>query len=196
MRPSVKTPPFARNWEDLPLNEPPNSQHLDNIKAHLDLILMALEALAEISSDKILQAVHALNLEEVIADRVALWRLRQSNPLRKSSGGRKKMDVEEARSLVIIIGYLAQQHQELLRRAVGLLEQTLDHNQEPHQTSLLGDYLDNFSGIYQERLEEGEKVTATPLTQLAFKLLVDLLFYSSPNGHRRLWLALLDYSSH
>jgi hypothetical protein len=195
MAPSVKTPISARNWEDLPLNDPPDGQHLDNMKAHLDLSLMALEALAEISSDGILQAVHALNLEEVIADRVALWRLRQSNPLRKSSGGRKKMDVEEARSLVLIIGYLAQQHQELLRRAVGLLEQAIAQNQEPHQTALLGDYLDHFSGIYQDRLEEGEKVAAEPLSQLAFKLLVDLLFYSSPNGHRRLWLALLDYSS-
>ncbi|WP_245927271.1 DUF3038 domain-containing protein [Aphanothece hegewaldii] len=187
-------PTSARNWEDLPLNTPPDGQHLDNMKAHLDLILMALEALTEISSDGILQAVHALNLEEVIADRVALWRLRQSNPKRKSSGGRKKMDVEEARSLVIIIGYLAQEHRELLRRAVGLLEQMIAQNQEPHQASLLGDYLDNFSQIYQDRLEEGEKVTTQSLTQLAFKLLVDLLFYSSHNGHRRLWLALLDYS--
>lgn len=194
MPPDVKTSLSARNWDDLPLNEAPDSQHLDNMKAHLDLILMALEALTEISSDGILQAVHALNLEEVIADRVALWRLRQSNPLRKSTGGRKKMDVEEARSLVLIIGYLAQQHQELLRRAVGLLEQTIAQKQPPSQASLLGDYLDNFSQIYQERLEKGDKMTAEPLTQLAFKLLVDLLFYSSPNGHRRLWLALLDYS--
>ncbi|PSF38575.1 hypothetical protein C7H19_03435 [Aphanothece hegewaldii CCALA 016] len=194
MPPEVKMPTSARNWEDLPLNTPPDGQHLDNMKAHLDLILMALEALTEISSDGILQAVHALNLEEVIADRVALWRLRQSNPKRKSSGGRKKMDVEEARSLVIIIGYLAQEHRELLRRAVGLLEQMIAQNQEPHQASLLGDYLDNFSQIYQDRLEEGEKVTTQSLTQLAFKLLVDLLFYSSHNGHRRLWLALLDYS--
>jgi Protein of unknown function (DUF3038) len=104
------------------------------------------------------------------------------------------MDVEEARSLVLIIGYLAQQYQELLRRAVALLEQTILQNQQPHQASLLGDYLDNFSQIYQDRLEEGEKVTGEQITQLAFKLLVDLLFYSSTNGHRRLWLALLDYS--
>jgi hypothetical protein len=195
MLPDVKTPSETRNWDDLPLNAPPDRQHLDNMKAHLDLILMALEALTEISSDGILRAVHALNLEEVITDRVALWRLRQSNPLRKSTGGRKKMDVEEARSLVLIIGYLAQQHQELLRRAVGLLEQMIAQNQQPSQASLLGDYLDNFSQIYQDRLEFDLKMTAEPLTQLAFKLLVDLLFYSSPNGHRRLWLALLDYSS-
>ncbi len=43
-------------------------------------------------------------------------------------------------------------------------------------------------------MEEGEKVPSEQLSRLALKLLVDLLFYSSANGHRRLWLALLDYA--
>ncbi len=41
-------------------------------------------------------------------------------------------------------------------------------------------------------MEQGENVSPEMLTQLALKLLIDLLFYSGPNGHRRLWLALLD----
>jgi hypothetical protein len=41
-------------------------------------------------------------------------------------------------------------------------------------------------------MEQGENVSPEQLTQLALKLLIDLLFYSGPNGHRRLWLALLD----
>jgi hypothetical protein len=165
---------------------------LDNIKAQLDLVLLALEALANIGSEAILQAAAELNLESIVADRVALWRLRQSNPMRKSQGGRKKLDVEEARSLVLIICHLAKQHQELIRRAVALLEQLTEQNREPHQASLLGDYLDAFSNTYQERMDEGENVSTDSLTHLALKLLIDLLFYSSPNGHRRLWLALLD----
>jgi hypothetical protein len=112
--------------------------------------------------------------------------------MRKSQGGRKKLDVEEARSLVLIICHLAKQHQELIRRAVALLEQLSEQNREPHQASLLGDYLDAFSNTYQERMDEGENVSTDSLTHLALKLLIDLLFYSSPNGHRRLWLALLD----
>lgn len=192
MRSTAKTPPPTPPWEDLPLGQAPDPIELDNIKTQLDLVLLALEALAGIGSEAMLQAATDLKLESVVSDRVSLWRLRQSNPLRKSSGGRKKLDVEEARSLVLIICHLARQHQELIRRAVALLEQMAEQNQEPHHAALLGDYLDTFSNTYQERMEQGENVSPDQLTQLALKLLIDLLFYTGPNGHRRLWLALLD----
>jgi hypothetical protein len=167
---------------------------LDNIKAQVDLVLLALEALAGIGSEAMLQAATQLNLESKVPDRVALWRLRQSNPLRKGEGGRKKLDVEEARALVLISCYLAKQHQELIRRAVALLEQVAENNGEPHRAALLGDYLDAFSNTYQERMEVQDNVSTDVLTTLALKLLIDLLFYSGPGGHRRLWLALLDRS--
>ncbi len=192
MRSTVMTPTPSPAWEDLSLGQSPNSVQLDNIKTQLDLVLLSLESLAGIGSEAMLQAAAELNLESMVADRVSLWRLRQSNPLRKSSGGRKKLDVEEARSLVLIICHLAKQHLELIRRAVALLEQMTEQNREPHRAALLGDYLDTFSNKYQERMEQGENVSTEVLTELALKLLIDLLFYSSPNGHRRLWLALLD----
>lgn len=187
-KPTVPTP------SSLPLAQLPDPSQLDNIKAQLDLVLLALEALAEIGSEAMLQAAIALNLDSVVADRVALWRLRQSSPLRKGQGGRKKLDVEEARALVLICCHLAKSHQELIRRAVTLLEQVTEQNREPHTVSLLGDYLDRFNNTYQERMEEGELVPTQDLTHLALKLLIDLLFYSAPNGSRRLWLALLDRS--
>jgi hypothetical protein len=194
MRPTVtKSSPTAR-WDELSISQDPNTEQLDNIKAHLDLVLLALEALTNISSEATIQAAQELNLESIVADRVALWRLRQANPLRKSSGGRKKLDVEEARSLVLIICHLAKQHHELIRRAVSLLEQITEQGKEPHRTALLGDYLDRFSNNYQERMEEGETTVSETLSHLGFKLLIDLLFYSDNNGHRRLWLALLDYA--
>ena len=167
---------------------------LDNIKAHLDLALLALEALAGIGSEAMLQAATHLDLESKVPDRVALWRLRQSNPLRKGEGGRKKLDVEEARALVLIVCYLAKQHQELIRRAVALLEQVAENKHEPYQAALLGDYLDAFSNTYTERMEDDDNASTEVLTQLALKLLIDLLFYSGPAGHRRFWLALLDRS--
>jgi hypothetical protein len=180
--------------QDLPLTEIPDVEQLDNIKAHLDLILLTLEALAGITSEGILQAAQKLNLDSVIADRVSLWRLRQSNPLRKSSGGRKKLDVEEARSLVLIICYLARQNQELIRRGVTLLEQMTEQQEPPHRAAILGDYLDRFDQIYQERIEDEEQLSSESRRNLALKLLIDLLFYSAGNGHRRLWLALLDHA--
>lgn len=190
VKPSTSKP----NWEELPLAGQPDPSQLDNIKAQLDLVLLALEALANIGSEAILQAAAELNLTDLVADRVSLWRLRQSSPLRKGQG-RKRLDVEEARALVLIICYLAQEHQELIRRAVALLEQLTDQNREPHQASLLGDYIDNFSNTYQERMEDGDAAPSEQLTHLALKLLIDLLFYSAASGSRRLWLALLDRSA-
>ncbi|NJP12460.1 MAG: DUF3038 domain-containing protein [Leptolyngbyaceae cyanobacterium RU_5_1] len=189
---STAKPPVSVSAEAFPLTTLPDPSQLDNIKAQLDLVLMALEALTGIGSEAMLQAAAELNVESLVADRVALWRLRQSSPLRKGQGGRKKLDVEEARALVLISCHLAKEHQELIRRAVALLEQVTEQHQEPHQTALLGDYLDTFSNTYQERMEDGEEVSPPMLTNLALKLLIDLLFYSAANGPRRLWLALLD----
>ncbi|MBW4471264.1 MAG: DUF3038 domain-containing protein [Stenomitos rutilans HA7619-LM2] len=180
--------------ETLPLISHPDPSQLDNIKAQLDLVLLALEALAGIGSEAILQAAINLNLEALVADRVALWRLRQSSPLRKGQGGRKKLDVEEARALVLISCHLAKQQAEKIRRAVALLEQMAEQQREPHQTALLGDYLDRFNNMYQERMDEGETVSPAVLSNLALKLLIDLLFYSATHGSRRLWLALMDRS--
>ena len=179
-------------WEDLSQIPAPNTIQWDNIKTQLDLVLIALESLTGIGSEAMLSAAVNLNLESKVPDRVALWRLRQSNPLRKSQGGRKKLDVEEARSLVLIICHLAKQHQEIIRRAVGLLEQMTANKQKPHQTALLGKNIDTFCNTYQERMEEEEKTSTDLLTHLALKLLINLLFYSASGGHRRLWLALID----
>ncbi len=189
----ISTPP--PKWDEMAIAQTPEPIQLDNIKAQLDLVLIALESLADIGSDAIIRAAVELKLESVVMDRVTLWRLRQSNPLRKGQGGRKKLDVEEARSLVLIICYLAKQQQDLIRRAVALLEQLTEQNQKPHYAALLGDYLDNFCNLYQERMESGAEIATEQLNHLALKLLIDLLFYSGPGGHRRLWLALLDRST-
>lgn len=193
--PSPVKLPTSTAVETLPLLNQPDPSQLDNIKAQLDLVLLALEALVGIGSEAMLQAASDLKLESLVADRVALWRLRQSSPLRKGQGGRKKLDVEEARALVLITCHLAKQQAEKIRRAVALLEQMAEQQREPHQTALLGDYLDTFNNTYQERMDDGDCVSPAVLTNLALKLLLDLLFYSAANGSRRLWLALMDRSN-
>ena len=189
MSSTAKTTADLTKRQDLTQPDSTNENQLANIKSHLDLVLLALEAIADISSDAILQAAKELELEAIIGDRITLWRLRASNPQRKSSGGRKKLDVEEARSLVLIICHLAQQNQELLRRAVTLLEQVTEQKQPPYKTALLGDYVDRFINYYQERITISYSIS---LSDLAFKLLINLLFYSSNNGHRLLWAAIFD----
>jgi Protein of unknown function (DUF3038) len=169
----------------------PDGAQLDNIKTQIDLVLLALESLVGIGSEAMLQAATELGLQDVVSDRVALWRLRQSNPIRRGSGGRKKLDIEEARSLVMISCHLAQKHHDAIRRAVCLLETLTEANQPPHQAAQLGDYLDQFTNLYQDRMEDDRRTPAA-LSDLGLKLLVDLLFYGSAQGVRRLWMALLD----
>ena len=182
----------SSRWQDLSQPQLTDDNRLEDIKSHLDLVLLALEAIANISSEAIIEAAKDLNLESVVGDRITLWRLRSSNPQRQTSGGRKKLDVEEARSLVLIICHLANKHQELLRRAVSLLEQVTEQNKPPHQISLLGNYLDNFTDRYQSRIVNSANCSTEVLTNLAWNLLISLLFYSGNNGHRLLWIAIFD----
>jgi hypothetical protein len=195
MRPIAKMPESPPRWQELSLVKQPDGELLDSIKAHLDLLLLVLESLTGVTSDGIIQAAKELQLEAAIGNRIQLWRLRQSNPLRKSSGGRKKLDVEEARAMVLIICHLAQQYQDSIRRACMMLEEAARQKKKPHQAAILGDYLDNFYSAYQERIQEDKLFAGEKLESIACKLLIDILFYSAKNGHRRLWLALIDYSS-
>lgn len=188
---STRSLPPQPIHEQLPLTHSPDPSQLDDIKAHLDLLLLALEALAGVGSDAMLQAAVDLGLEAVVSDRVALWRLRQASPLRKGQG-RKRLEVDEARSLVLMISHLAQQQVELIRRSVSLLEQLTEQNRPPHHVALLGDYIDRFGNTYEDRMDVQAMPSADELTYLALKLLIDLLFYSAPHGARRLWVALFE----
>ena len=165
------------------------AEQLTDIKAQLDLVLMAIEALTDIGSESVLEAAKTLKLADTLSDRVGLWRLRQSSPLRKGQG-RKKLDVEEAKAIVLVICHLSAHHHEKIRQAVATLEQATRQGKPPHRAAILGDYLDKFSNLYSDRMSE--EVPTPSLTQLAFRLLIDLLFYSAPSGERQLWLALLD----
>ncbi|MEO0866868.1 MAG: DUF3038 domain-containing protein [Cyanobacteria bacterium J06642_11] len=162
---------------------------LHSIKGQLDLVLLALETLVGIGSEAILGQAKSLQLESLLSDRVSLWRLRQSSPLRKGQG-RKKLDVDEARALVLITAHLAHTHHDTINQAVTSLEAAAAAGKPPHRTAILGDYLDRFSNTYTERMEQ--TLSPSVLEKLAFQLLIDLLFYSGGSGSQRLWQALLD----
>ncbi|MBE9068571.1 DUF3038 domain-containing protein [Leptolyngbya cf. ectocarpi LEGE 11479] len=162
---------------------------LRSIKGQLDLVLLALETLVGIGSEAILDQAKSLQVASLLSDRVSLWRLRQSSPLRKGQG-RKKLDVDEARALVLITAQLAGQHRQAINQAVTALEQAAAADKPPHRVAVLGDYLDRFSNTYSDRMEQ--EAPPTVLEKLAFQLLIDLLFYSSGGGAQRLWQTLLD----
>lgn len=167
----------------------PTPDQLRSIKGQLDLVLLALETLVGIGSEAILEQAKALQMDTLLSDRVSLWRLRQSSPLRKGQG-RKKLDVDEARALVLVTAHLASQHQRVINQAVTALETCGLAGTPPHRVALLGNYLDRFCNTYTERMEE--EVPPQLLEKLAFQLLIDLLFYSGGSGSQRLWQTLLD----
>ncbi|MEN9226914.1 MAG: DUF3038 domain-containing protein [Thermostichus sp. HHBFW_bins_43] len=162
------------------------------IKAQLDLLLLGLESLSGESSEAVLAAAQALHLEDRIPDRVALWRLRNANPLRRGSGGRKKVDIEEARALVLVIGHLAAQQQARLRSTLEQLEAAVEQERNPFHQPLVGDYLDEFLSHYRSRMVDGDVRDENSIMELALRILIELMFYSSPKGTQRLWKALLN----
>lgn len=159
-------------------------------KAYLDLILLALEAFTGMSSEEMLEGAKFLQVHTIITDRIALWRLRQASPLRRSKGGRKKLDIEEALALVRVSAYLASKYHQELRQAVEKLSFCQHQRLSPHREPVLGDYLNRFYHLYNERL--ADKSAAPQVEKLALKLLVDLFFCSAKAGAKHLWLMLLE----
>jgi hypothetical protein len=161
------------------------------VKAHLDFLLVGLESLGDEGSEAMLEAAKALKVNTLIGDRVTLWRLRNANPLRKSDGGRKKVDIDEIRALVLIVCYLARKHQSDIRATLERLEVCVAEERSPVQEPLLGDYLDAFHANYRDRMVDGSTRVQDDISQLGLSLLVELLFYGSQFGPERLWNGLL-----
>ena len=189
MPPTVPLSAPPLNWQDLPLSHSLNSAKLAQVKGYLDVLMLALASLAPLETVDLHQTIQELQLKPLgiaSAVNVPLSHPQQWWP------DTDNISVEEARSLVVVICHLARRYQELLRRAVTLMEQMQEQGKDPALTALLGEYLSNFQTVYSPyRSAEGQLVWEE-LQPFAFKLLIDLLFYSATNGHRRLWLVLLE----
>lgn len=169
-------------WQDLIAPNKLNEAQITDAKIHLELLLLALKTIADLDSEAILQAVGELNLESVVADKTIIKQLTADYPKDSNS----QTNIDEVRSLVLIICYLAQKHQELLRRTVSLLEVT-EQNQSLYQTTLLENYWHKFVEYYRAKTGAYINKNHQSWDHLAWKLLIDLLFYSGTNGHCLLW---------
>lgn len=155
-------------------------KQLNSIKYHLDLLLLALKAIANLDSMAFIKTAKELNLKLSKSD------------IGESFAENQEIAIEEIRSLTLIICYLARQHQELLRRAVNLMEQVTMEHESSYQVTLLGKYFDLFINYYSTPVDQRLDISIDYLTELAGKLLIDLLFYSGNNGHRLLLTAISD----
>lgn len=190
----METPSSITNWVDSSLANTPSMEQLKKIQTHLELVLLGLEALTNINPNDLSLVAQDLGLNMVKVQSWKLWQERHLSKVNEIQETTQPLTIEEGRLLIVIICHLCQENQELIRRAVTLLEQMMAQNKDPLRISLLKDYFEHFKQLYHGETPKNQSLPPQQLSKLAFKLLVDLLFYSTTDGHRRLWLAVLDYT--
>jgi hypothetical protein len=198
----------------MPTNSPAAPSHpviLDNLpdpgisdrgcpsrtRQQIDLILLAIEALELGGSEAMLLVAKQLELQDIINNRVVLWRLRCTNPWRRSHT-RRPLNLEEAKALVIIASYLARRMTVVIRQLLLAYEQ-LSQKQVPiEQHFRLSSYLERFRAHFRSRMNKRRAKVSVydtddeKLNELALSLLAQLLFCTGTSGMQRFWMSLFD----
>jgi hypothetical protein len=165
-------------------------------RVEIDLILLAIEALELGGSEAILAFAEELDLKGIIKDRVNLWRMRSSNPLRRAHI-RRSLSIVEAKALVIIACYLARRLTAVIRQLLVIYQQ-LSEKQIPLEQNLrLSSYLERFRAHFKSRMNPRRSSVLAlnsdeDLDRLAIELLAKLLFCTGTAGMQRLWISLFD----
>jgi Protein of unknown function (DUF3038) len=175
-------PASIAKLDDLSVAAPLDSAQLHNLNLELELVTMAIVALAQVDQLAIGRIAQELQVEPLIADWIAAWPDRQ------------QLDLEQIRSLVLVVDRLAHQYQPVVRQSVSDLQLMTQAHRLPLEAPSLAEYIGNFIKIYQVRFSADNTHSLESLSQAALKLLLELLFYSGSNGHQRLWQALLQRS--
>ncbi|NEP87913.1 MAG: DUF3038 domain-containing protein [Okeania sp. SIO2C2] len=157
----------------------------NQIRTKLDMELLALNVLTGINSDSILRVASKLNISPKLADELTLV-----VGEKRGMSVNQPLKTEEAKSFILVICHLAKQNQALIRRAVALMEQVAAQNTKPQSVTLLREYLEKFEKAYKQYHIYSENTSQDNPEKLALKLLVNLLFYSSPQGCSHLWSSL------
>lgn len=165
-------------------------------RQQIDLILLAIEALELGGSEAMLFAAKELELQNIVKNRVVLWRMRCSNPLRRSYT-RRPLQIEEAKALVVISAHLARRLTVLIRQLL-LAYQQLNEKQLPLENHFrLSEYLERFRAHFRSRMNPRRAKVAVynsddKLNELAISLLSQLLFCTGTSGIQRFWSSLFD----
>ena len=165
-------------------------------RLQIDLILLAIEALELGGSEAILAAADELGLQGIIKNRVNLWRLRSTNPLRRSHT-RRPLSLIEAKALVVIACYLARRLTFLIRELLLIYQRMSDKQMPPEQNLRLANYLERFRAHFRSRMNPRRSGVAAyssdeKLDRLALSLLEQLLFCTGTAGIQRFWISLFD----
>ena len=163
----------------------------------IDLLLLALEALELGGSEHMLAISRQLNLDSIIKHRVNLWRLRCSNPWRRSYT-RDELSLNQAKALVIVAGYRAKDLMVHIRQLLVAEQQMREKNLPIDNHFRLSEYLERFRAHFRSRMNSRRaRVSAyiaseEQLNELALSLLNKLLFCTGTSGIQRVWFSLFD----
>jgi hypothetical protein len=138
-----------------------------------------------------------MELQEIIQNRVSLWRLRCSNPWRRSYT-RDFLTLDQAKALILIAGYRAKQLMVLIRQLL-IAEQQMRKKKLPLDNHFrLSEYLERFRAHFRSRMNPRRAKVAIylasekQLNELAISLLIKLLFCTGTKGIERVWISLFD----
>ncbi len=168
----------------------PRSARMD-----LDHLLLAIEAIDVQAAEAMLYFVQQLNLQSIIPNRVSLWRIRNTNPLRRHYQ-RGTLTWEETKALVLIACAIARQLNTVLRQLLTtsqqISEQKIDILGLQQNKLYLDAYLERFRSLYLSRMRSPSILSNDEIKDLALQLLTQLMFYSGTAGELRLWYALFE----
>jgi Protein of unknown function (DUF3038) len=169
-----------------------------SLSIDLDCLLLALESIDLSAVEVMLASVEQLGLGETIPNRVALWRLRSTNPLRKQHQ-KVLLDWQGAKALTAIAAALAKMLNTYLRLLVNTQQQAFEQKIETYglqqNLALVEEYVERFYANYRSRMKAPLSLEPAEIRDLAKQLLIQLLFCSGSAGGERLWHNLLSQAN-
>jgi hypothetical protein len=192
--PAESTPLILEILPDIPIS---GQRCSARIQQHIDLLLLAIEALELGASEQILATVKQLDLQEIVKNRIVLWRLRCTNPWRRSYT-RNSLTLAQAKALVILISYRAKTLTVAIRQLLLAEQQMREKGLPVDNHFLLSEYLEQFRSHFRSRMNPRRAKVAVYLSseehlnELALSLLKQLLFCTGTTGMQRLWISLFD----
>ncbi len=145
---SLSKEDIVKDLPDIPISKGVCSPQ---IQQKIDLLLLAIEALELGGSEYMLELAKELGLRSLIKNRVVLWRLRCSNPWRRSYT-RNNLTFEEAKALVTIASKMAQRLTVSIRELLLAEQHIRSKGLALEQHFRLSDYLERFRAHFKSRM--------------------------------------------
>ena len=166
-----------------------------SVRMDIDHLLLAIEALDLEAVEVMLALIEQLNLGKTIPSRVAFWRLRNTNPLRRNYQ-RASLSWDELKALVKIVCNLSSQLGTGLRLLISTDQQMTEGKIEAlglqQNQAFLENYIERFTSLYVGRMRSPAPLNKQEISELALQLLTRLLLCSGIAGEFRLWNSLFD----